>query len=47
MEGECMSKITNKLPEIMVFAGSNGSGKTTITHMADIVGTYINADDIE
>ena len=31
----------------MVFAGPNGSGKTTITRMAKIVGEYINADDIK
>ena len=36
-----------KLPEVMVFAGPNGSGKTTITKLAKIVGTYINADDIK
>jgi len=30
MEGEFMSK-KNRLPEIIVFAGPNGSGKTTIT----------------
>ncbi len=36
-----------KLPEIMVFAGPNGSGKTTITRMAKTVGVYINADDIK
>ncbi len=35
------------LPEIMVFAGPNGSGKTTITKMAKTVGVYINADDIK
>lgn len=35
------------LPEIMVFAGPNGSGKTTITKMAKTVGFYINADDIK
>ena len=40
---------TNKmmLPEVIVFAGPNGSGKTTITKMAKIVGDYINADDIK
>lgn len=38
---------TIKLPEVMVFAGPNGSGKTTITRMAKIVGEYINADDIK
>lgn len=38
---------TLKLPEIMVFAGPNGSGKTTITRMAKTVGEYINADDIK
>ena len=33
-------------PEIIVIAGPNGSGKSTITENIDIVGTYINADDI-
>ena len=37
----------NRLPEVMIFAGPNGSGKTTITHMAKTVGVYINADDIK
>ena len=46
MEGEFMSK-RNMLPEIIVFAGPNGSGKTTITHMARTIGVYINADDIK
>lgn len=36
-----------KLPEVIVFAGPNGSGKTTITGMAKTVGVYINADDIK
>lgn len=36
-----------RLPEVVVFAGPNGSGKTTITSMARIVGEYINADDIK
>lgn len=36
-----------KLPEILVFAGPNGSGKTTITAMVGTVGVYINADDIK
>ena len=36
-----------KLPEVIVFAGPNGSGKTTITGMAKTVGKYINADDIK
>ena len=34
-------------PEIMVFAGPNGSGESTITRMAKTVGVYINADDIK
>ncbi len=38
---------TVKLPEVIVFAGPNGSGKTTITKMAKTVGEYINADDIK
>ena len=37
----------NRLPEVMIFAGPNGSGKTTITRMAKTVGVYINADDIK
>ena len=37
----------NRLPEVMVFAGPNGSGKTTITRMAKTAGVYINADDIK
>ena len=36
-----------KLPEIIVFAGPNGSGKTTIARMAKIIEPYINADDIK
>ncbi len=36
-----------KLPEVMVFAGPNGSRKTTIKRMARTVGDYINADDIK
>lgn len=36
---------TIKLPEVVVFACPNGSGKTTITRMAKVVGDYINADD--
>ena len=39
-----MSK-TERLPEIIVFAGPNGSGKTTLTRMAKTVGVYISADD--
>ena len=35
------------LPEVIVFAGLNGSGKSTITRMAKIGGEYINADDIK
>lgn len=46
MEGEFMSK-KNRLPEIIIFAGPNGSGKTTITRMTRTIGVYINADDIK
>ena len=38
---------TIRLPEVLVFAGPNGSGKTTITKMARVIGEYINADDIK
>ena len=41
-----MSK-KNRLPEIIIFAGPNGSEKTTITRMARTIGVYINADDIK
>ena len=34
-------------PEIIVFARPNGSGKSTITKMANIIEPYINADDIK
>lgn len=44
-----MSKSDEKvlLPEVIVYAGPNGSGKTTITKMAKTTGIYINADDIK
>ena len=42
-----MSKNKMRLPEVIVFAGPNGSGKTTITRMAKTIGVYINADDIK
>ncbi|MBQ3005346.1 MAG: zeta toxin family protein [Clostridia bacterium] len=34
-------------PIVLVFAGPNGSGKSTVTKGFDIVGEYINADDIK
>ena len=34
-------------PRVMVFAGPNGSGKTTVTRSIPIVGTYVNADDMK
>lgn len=37
----------SRLPEIIVFAGPNGSGKTTITAMSKVIEPYINADDIK
>ena len=34
-------------PIILVFAGPNGSGKTTVTRGLPTFGTYVNADDIK
>ena len=36
----------NDVPKILVFAGPNGSGKSTVTRAFEMVGPYINADDI-
>lgn len=36
-----------KKPEIIVFAGPNGSEKTTVTKLAKIIEPYINADEIK
>lgn len=33
-------------PEIIVFAGPNGSGKTSVTSAARIIKPYVNADEI-
>lgn len=40
-------KNQNKKPEIIVFAGPNGSGKTTVTKLAKVIEPYINADEIK
>ena len=45
MDGEYMT-LMNK-PKILVFAGPNGSGKSTVANCYDLVGLYINADDIK
>ena len=34
-------------PTVLVFAGPNGSGKTTVTRGLPVFGTYVNADDIK
>ena len=34
-------------PIVLMFAGPNGSGKSTVTKGFDIVGEYINADEIK
>jgi len=36
-----------KRPVVLVFAGPNGSGKTTVTNSILTVGTYVNADDLK
>lgn len=41
------SILKNDTPQILVFAGPNGSGKSTITQAFDVIGKYINADDIK
>ena len=41
-----MDNITHK-PIVLVFAGPNGSGKTTVTRGLPTFGTYVNADDIK
>lgn len=43
MEKESMQ---NRKPVILVLAGQNGSGKSTITAFFDKVGKYTNADDV-
>ena len=35
------------MPKFLVFAGPNGSGKTTITSHIQCFGQYVNADDIK
>jgi len=34
-------------PIILVIAGPNGSGKTTVTRAIPVIGTYVNADDLK
>ena len=36
-----------KNPIVLVFAGPNGSGKSTVTKGFEIIGQYINADEIK
>jgi len=38
---------TSRKPIVLVFAGPNGSGKTTVTRGFSVVGTYVNADDMK
>ena len=37
----------NRKPIVLVFAGPNGSGKTTVTRRLPVHGTYVNADDLK
>ena len=34
-------------PTVLVFAGPNGSGKTTVARSLLYFGTYINADELK
>src|SRR5690554_1670157 len=34
-------------PLLLVFAGPNGSGKTTVSRGLPVLGTYVNADDLK
>lgn len=38
---------SQKHPVVLVFAGPNGSGKTTVTQGFQLYGAYINADDLK
>lgn len=38
---------SQRRPVMLVFAGPNGSGKTTVTQSLPTFGTYVNADDIK
>ena len=38
--------MSERKPMVLVFAGPNSSGKSTVTTYFDKVGTYTNADDI-
>ena len=39
--------MNNISPAVLVFAGPNGSGKSTITKGFNVIGEYINADNIK
>jgi predicted ABC-type ATPase len=39
--------VQTKKPEVIVFAGPNGSGKTSVTRLAKVIEPYINADEIK
>ena len=38
--------MSEKRPMLLVFAGPNGSGNSTITQYFDKIGTYTNADEM-
>lgn len=41
------TSMSEEKPTILIFAGPNGSGKTTATRRLPVFGVYVNADDLK